>query len=78
MRIPKTVIKKLIKINNNALDNKKLSHEIEEWLGKKGIDIDILRQNTLSVMEMAEYGELDIENVERNLLVNLEDYRNLD
>ncbi|RIJ65515.1 hypothetical protein [Rummeliibacillus sp. POC4] len=58
MKIPKHIINKLIKIDKNAQESKNLAYEIEQWLEGKGIDTERFRQEQLSVLELAEYGEL--------------------
>jgi len=76
MKIPKHIIKKIIKINANALKTKKLSEEVELWLMSQGINADALRQSSISILELAEYGELDtsdISLIETQLLKNIEE-----
>jgi hypothetical protein len=57
MKIPKSVVKKLQRINSMAQQSKKLSDEIEEWIESKGYDPHEFRTEGYSVLEMVECGE---------------------
>lgn len=75
MKLPISIITKLTRMNNNSLENKSLSSEIDAWFESKGLDVDALRQNTLTIMEMAEYGELDIDNIDSDFSRMLREYK---
>lgn len=74
MKIPKRIIGKLQIINNYQLKMKKQIDEFEAWLESNNIDPTVFRLGDLTVLEMAEYGELtefDNEEIHKALIQNL-------
>jgi hypothetical protein len=74
LKIPKHITNKLIRIDNIATQLKEYSGEVEEWLESKGVDVARFREGNYSVLEQAEYGELNSssrEDLEREMLGNI-------
>ncbi|MCU4923966.1 hypothetical protein OCF68_24605 [Bacillus cereus] len=73
MKIPKSVIKKLQRINSMVQQSKKLSEEVEEWIESKGYDPHEFRTEGYSVLEMVDYGEASSDKIESLLIKQFEE-----
>ena len=77
-KIPKHIVNKIIRANEMAQKKKLLMAEVEDWMTSKGIDVDEYRTETFSVLEHADYGELnpnDYDSLGETIIKDIEEIR---